>query len=270
MKKHTFGFNAPAQPKMSRDLQKEWSYDKKVVAPLNETETKEAVADLVKKSYVQVNRRYEDPAIPRQKFGLFSFIPSAGAQPDEKGFFGFAKIRGVFETEAEAEEHAEGLIRDVDSTNSVFTCIVGRPFPVVTSGFAHDVKEIDLQKEAEKAIAENVKAQRKKEKKKMDEIKDREEMLKKDVSDPDPEDAYVTLRVKLATLKFTTEEHHKKIAECAENMDRTRAEIIELERENPTWYGRCMDKYKKARAESGIPDDQEFSGFMKYILDVVE
>ena len=82
---------------------------------LEGTEMAAAVSSLNKKAFAQVDRQYADPPLKGQKIVLFSFMPSKGAKPDQDGWYGMAKVRGVFGNEDEANEHAEKLIRDHDA-----------------------------------------------------------------------------------------------------------------------------------------------------------
>lgn len=109
--------------------------------------------------FPRVNRRFVDP--PRAgepKFALFSYIDHPDVdmikfldeikdslKPKYKKQLtelqarpqlvkGVGKIRGAYVTQQEAETRAEEIVRDIDSANSVFTCIVGVPFPLLLRG----------------------------------------------------------------------------------------------------------------------------------------
>jgi hypothetical protein len=101
----------------------------------------------------------------------------------------------------------------------------------------------------------------------MDAIKEREEELKKDVKEPDPEDEYITTRVKLATLKFTFEEHIKKARECNELRKKCETDLLDLYDKNPEYEERYMERYLEGRKKANIPDDAEMPGFMAYMKD---
>ena len=84
---------------------------------LTEEEVKNAMNTLNNKKFenffLKVERRYADPVESMQRIGLFSFVPAKGATPNEKGVYGFAKLRGNYPTDQEANERAEYLIRNV-------------------------------------------------------------------------------------------------------------------------------------------------------------
>ena len=62
--------------------------------------------DFIKK-FLSVERRYADPVDALQRIGLISFTPAKGATPDSQGVYGFAKLRGNYPTDNEANERAE-------------------------------------------------------------------------------------------------------------------------------------------------------------------
>ena len=106
------------------------------VPPLTDQETKQAMSVLNNTSllsFPQVERRYADPPVEGQKIVLVSFVPAKGAQPDQHGVFGFAKVRGSYLTEHEANDRAEYLVKNVDSYHPIYHARVGQPFPLTES-----------------------------------------------------------------------------------------------------------------------------------------
>lgn len=243
---------------------------------LTEEEMKSAPSELFSPfQFRRVNRKLIDPQYPNEpKFILFSFIKAPNATCDEDGFFGVAKIRGAFFTEQEAAERAEKLIRDVDSTNSIYTCGMGIPFPLVVKGYAKELTEIDLQKKTENAISENVRAKRLMEQKEMNEIRERQQVLMKDEGKIDsvvnPEEQYVEQRVKLAHLRYAINEHIAKLAECRILEEKVKINLKERMKTNPEFEANYMDRYKRGRREVGISEDTDVSGFMKYMADPID
>jgi len=233
-----------------------------------------AISDLyVTKPYPKINRKFIDPPMQGEpRFALFSYVKAPDVAADKDGFFGVAKIRGVFYTADEADKRAEELIKSVDSVNSIFTCMVGVPFPLVCSGHATETTEVDLQQKTEVAITENAREKRQKEQKEMDEIKERRENLMKDV-DPNidkSEDTYVEQRVKLAHLKFNISEHEIKRKECIELKAKVLAYLIEKSKLNPEYEETYMKRYKEGRRAAHIPEDTDLTGFMKFMADPLE
>jgi hypothetical protein len=264
---------------------------------LSKEEVQVAKGELVKgvNAFPRVNRRFADPPIAGQpKFALWSYIDKPDTdmisfldkikdslKPEHKKQLaelnarpplvkGVGKIRGAYLTQREAEERAEEIVRDVDSTNSVFTCIVGVPFPLVTKGMSEEVSEIDLQNQTEHTIAQNVRKQRQKDQKEMEDIKRREEeLLRNAEKDPnaDDEENYIAQRVKLAHLRYSIAEHEKKQAECVENEKKVVKWLVDMKSRNPNFEKKYMEKYMAGRKAAHIPDDHDPEGFMKYMND---
>jgi hypothetical protein len=224
-------------------------------------------------TFPKINRKLVDPyRAGEPAFALFSYVKAPGATPDEKGFFGAAKIRGVFHSKEEADERAEELIRDVDSTNSIFTCLVGRPFPLIDEGCAIETNQVDLQKKTEDAIAINVREKRKKEQKEMDEIKDRQAELMRDVDPNKPIDegeTYTEQRTKLAHLRYQIGEHANKGLECEALRDKTIKWLLEASAKNPELEAAYFERYMNSRRKAGIPENYDTVGFMRYMVDPI-
>lgn len=247
------------------------------------------------KEFPRINRRFVDPHKPGDpKFALFSYIEYQDV--DMLNFFddikdtlkpkhkkqladlrarsqvpkGIGKIRGAYVTQEEANQRAEEIVRDIDSSNSVFTCIIGVPFPLVSEGMADELNEIDLQQQTEHAIAQNVRKQRRKEQKEMEDIRMREdELMRNAEKDPNADDQenYTTQRVKLAHLRYSIAEHTKKHAECIENEKNVVKWLMDMKSRNPQFEENYMEKYMFGRKAAHIPDDHELEGFMKFMND---
>lgn len=228
-----------------------------------------------KKLFRSVNRKLYDPVKPGEpRFALFSFAKASGATPDSDGFLGVAKIRGVFHTEQEAAERAEEIIRDVDSSNSIFTALCGVPFPLVVKGCANNLSEIDISKKVEKTISDNVRAKRKAEAKEIQEIEERRKALVNDDGtineSEDPEDMYVQQRVKLAHLRYAIKEHAAKLKECTEIEKSVRIHLNECKRDHPEYEENFVKRYQEGRRKAKIPESTDFGGFMKYFIDPID
>ena len=269
-----------------RDLENKWRPEQEV-PPLTKEETNEAMkiinnTDFVKK-FPSVDRTYADPAIPMQNFALFSFTPAKGATPNEKGVFGFAKVRGTYATDIEANQRAEFLIRNVDSYHQLYHLYVGRPFPITSSSkYSAETAEVDIRKETTRVISENIKEEKNKEQKTVKEMKEREEALlaesekaRKDdgKSNPevDPYEEYITLSVKKAQLSWTFLEHLKKIKEVREIILKTRNSLYNLDQEYPEFKDKYFEKYMDARKKSGLDENirDMQDNFMKYMIEDV-
>jgi len=258
-----------------RDLDNKWKPDQSV-APLSNDEAVEALKELNITSFVEkfpkVDRTYADPAISMQNYSLFSFIPAKGASPDEKGIFGFAKIRGTYQSEMEASQRAEYLIRNVDSYHKIFTVYTGRPFPLTeSSDYSSDVSEVDIKKDMAKNISHSIKDKKEEELKEIREIQQREKNLVEESKreEVDPYDEYITQRVKSAQLQFTYLEHQRKMAEVKGIILKTREVITELDEAHPTFKQSYYEKYMQARKDAGIKEDEKDTqaNFIKFLVE---
>ena len=247
------------------------------IPALSTSETDKAMEALndttfTKNEFRKVERRYVDPPLNLQNFGLFSFVPSRGAVPDKDGFFGFAKLRGNFDTVEESNERAEYLVKNVDSYHKIYHTYVGRPFPItVTSDYSKDVKEIDIHRKMADEISADVKKKREDEKKEITTIKEREKNLQKEVDkeNTDPTDIYTTLKTKKAQLSWTYLETLKKVEQMKQSIIKTKEEIEKMDLEDPSLSTMFYDKYMTARKEAGFEDDPDkvSDSFIKYMVE---
>jgi len=258
-----------------RDLNNKWKPDQSS-PPLTNDEANIAIETLNNTAFTdkfpKIDKTYSDPAIALQNIGLISFVPAKGATPNENGVFGFAKLRGNFASEMEANQRAEFLIRNVDSYHQIYHTYVGRPFPItISSSYSAETTEVDIRKETTKTISSSIKEKKEKEQQEVREIKEREELLlaesKRD--SPDEYENYITLRVKKAQLSFTYLEHLKKLDEIKSIIVKTREEVSKMDLENPTFKDTYYEKYMKAREEAGIKESTEErqDNFIKFLVE---
>ena len=248
---------------------------------LTDEQLSAATEQLVNTAFVSkfpvIDRNYADPPLNLQQIGLFSFIPAKGAKPNERGIYGFAKMRGNFATEIEANQRAELLIKDHDSTHTIFHTYVGRPFPItVKESYASETSEVDIRRDTVEAVSNTMKIKKDDDKRKAQEIQDREAELLADTSSTKEkelveQDDYITLKVKKAQLTWTYIEHVKKLKEVKEIIIRTRAQLVDIDASNPSLNEKYYEKYKDARVKAGLKvDDKALSeGFTKYLVEDV-
>ena len=264
-----------------RDKDNQWKPNQDAPS-LTLEETKIAYDDLNNnvfvKKFPEVERRYADPPLELQKIGLISFIPAKGASPNDKGVFGFAKLRGNFGTEIEANSRAEYLIRHVDSYHQIYHTYVGRPFPITASSdYSKEVSRVDLRKEMTEDISHDVKKKREKEEKDIEEIKNREQELltenkRREENPNDPElvlDEYITLRVKKAQLTWAYLDTEKKMKEMVTILAKTRLNIEEMEEKHPENKDKYFEKYMEARKRSGLDNARHEENFIKFMVEDV-
>ena len=233
--------------------------------PLSEEQLTVAVDALSSSLFPAVNRNFIDPAEPGPRFALFSFIPAVGATADDAGIYGYAKIRGAYDTSEEAFDRSESIIRCIDSTNSVFTTKIGHPFPVCTRGMAKDIKKVDVSERTGEAISKNVRAKRDAEQAEMRTMKDRENELKEDVSTEDPLQDYCTLRVKYATFKYEVERYRKQIADYVRLQRKCGSEIMALDECHHDFHCRYVERYYAGRRSAGLSATENLPAFLSHL-----
>ena len=260
-----------------RDRENKWRPEQGA-ADLTEEEVTNAISALdntaFTRKFPRVDRTYADPPISLQTVGLISFTPAKGATPNENGVFGFAKLRGNYASELEAQQRAEHIIRKIDSYHQIYHTYVGRPFPITASSkYSAETDEIDIRKEMTASVSSSIKSKKKDESKELEEMKQREEALlaesRKDPEDVDPYDNYITLRVKKAQLSWTYLEHAKKMKEVKDIIIDTRKRVAELEEQDSEFKEKYYAKYVKAREDVGLDMDSEKAGqnFMKFLVE---
>jgi hypothetical protein len=256
-----------------RDLTVRW----KPSSPceLNKTELKIAATELnnnsFTKTYPRSDRTYADPDINLQRYGLVSFVPAKGATPNKNGVFGFAKMRGNYSTEVEANQRAEFLIRTVDSYHKIYHTYVGRPFPITTlADFSKETVEVDMNESADSSFRNSVKTKKKEDEVVKEQIRKREKELLDDTQGKniDPYERYTTLNVKRAQLTWTYIEKIKQLVKLRVSILKCRDEIEVFDDGNPQFKEDYYEKYIEARKESGFKDDAEElqKSFIQYML----
>ncbi len=245
---------------------------------LTEEQVQEAMTELNNTAFIErfpaVESRFADPSVDMQNVGLISFVPAQGAKPNERGVFGFAKLRGNYPNPEEASERAEYLIRNVDSYHQIYHTFVGRPFPITASSdYSKEVNRVDLKKETTEAIRADVKAKREKEQREIEEIQAREKELLADVKKEKEEtiDRYTTLCTKKAQLTWTYIETKKRLEQMVGLIAKARHEIDVLNNRQPELKDQYLDKYMDARRQAGLSDEiaSDDQTFMRYLVEDV-
>jgi len=258
-----------------RDLNNKWR--PQVNEPsLSKEQTETALKELNVTSFTdkfpRVDRTYADPVIHLQTYGLISFIPAKGATPNERGIYGFAKLRGNYGSELEANQRAEYLISNVDSYHQIYHTYVGRPFPLTTSSdYSAETSEVEIRKDIAKNVSESIRGKRQDEQQQVKEIQEREKRLLEESKreEADPYEEYITQKVKLAQLSWTYLEHQKKMSEIKEIVIKTREIIKDMDDNHPTFKNDYFEKYMTARREAGIKESESEaqSNFIKFLVE---
>ena len=266
------------------------TWDRRGDKPPSEENVTSAVGVLVSDDLASFNMRetrFCDPPIVGQGLSLFSFVPAKNAMPDTNGVFGFAKIRGCFQEEADAMDRCKYLIRDVDSYHSVQTVRTGQPFPVVADArrFSRETSTVDMEKETGKQLQDDVKARRDHERSEIEGIKKREAEIRgqqaagadtggeEDESSSygeNPLERYTTLRMKRAQLLLTLVETKAKILEIRKLAWNTIDEVNRKDAEDPTFRNDYLARIASARKEIGIDDMVNPAPFFAFLGDDVD
>lgn len=243
--------------------------------PQLEAAEKALINTSIVSNYPEFERQFVDPPIPGQKFGLISFVPSKGATPDKDGVYGFAKLRGHYDTDHEAIDRARSLIQSVDSYHKISVYHVGRPVPItLNSEYAATTTKVDIKNKVVSTVSEDIKVKREKEKAEIEEMKRREKQLldeaKPDYT-PDPYEEYTTLRVKKAQLIWTYNRTMEQLEKVKASIIKTRAEIARMDTENPGYSKEHVDRYMAARKAAGIPDESTTEEtYMKFLVEDID
>lgn len=242
--------------------------------PLSDEEFLKAFNDLYvdnKKVYPSIERRFADPPIPYQRFVNISFIPTRGARPDKEGVYGMVKVRGCYDTEREASDRVEDLIRNHDSYHKIYTGRVGIPMPLTLADgkFSNAQEEIDVHKKISEEISATVKAKRDEERKEVETIQNRAKNLQSEVDKEgtDPETRYIDLRNKKAQLIYTYVKTREQLQTFKESIIKTFKEIKETDETNPEYRRTYFKKFIEARKSVGIKDVKLKDTFMEYLVE---
>jgi len=262
--------------------------------PLTQQEVEYAKKELVFPPYPVFNTRFSDGFIKKNdpSYALFSFIPRVNTNlllfykeiapllspeqqkklddlvNDQKYIHGVGKIRGAYVTVKEAEKASEKIIKNIDSTNSVFICKIGEPFPLVVRGFAEEVKKIDINNVVEKTMVENIKQKQARDKREIEEIRKREQQLNQPV-EMSPHisdlDNYITIRVRLAHTRYELDKIEQKNIELSAREKDCVSQLLELDSSDPSFEKEYMDRFNAGRESVGLNVDGKLESYLSYI-----
>lgn len=257
-------------------------------------ELENANRELSFKPYPVFNKRFSDNFIKKHdpQYALFSFIPRHNKKlymfnkeirhllnieqqaqiddmlDDEKFIYGVGKIRGAYNTILEAEDASDKIIQNIDSTNSVFICKIGEPFPLVTKGFSEEVKKIDVKNIIEQSMIENIRQKRVREQKEIEEIKHRQQQLAQPV-EASPYisdlDNYITMRVALANTRYEKDKIKQMSIDLSKRETDFVSKLLEMDKKNPDFEKDYMDRYMAGRKSVGLNTTENLEGYLSYI-----
>ena len=225
---------------------------------LSKKELERAMNELNLSSFRKLERGFTDPVIPNQNIALFSYEP---CDPNNKyGLFAFAKIRGVFSSEFEANQYARKIIKNFDSVNEIHHVRVGHPFPVGIK-FHGEYDNVILNEELEKAQnAIKVKT----EEREIEETRNFEQRKQQLFEDVDPDktksqlELYLTQRQKYAHIAVLYEEYREQLERMKGILQKTYLELTKLE--TPEILETYQDEYDRKKKECGLDKDSSVEG----------
>ena len=221
-----------------------------------------------------------DPEVLGQTIGLVSFIPSKDAKPDSEGSFGVMKLRGNFQTAAEAEKWCEMLIRDYDSYSVNQFLFVGREYPLMATNDIYNSqhKEEDLKDVMSKVVKTYLKELLEKREKEEKDMLERQSKLslnqeQKRVNTDKEEDKttieyYTLLNVKRAYNLYQLNETETTMKKSELVIENTENEIREMEVEFPDFKKEYLDRFIEAVKKAGNPEESDT--FIKHMIDEEE
>tara|TARA_B100000131_G_C18106255_1_gene607950 strand:- start:378 stop:1211 length:834 start_codon:yes stop_codon:yes gene_type:complete len=239
--------------------------------PLTDSQVESATADLVDKAHISMypaqERAFADPSIEDQDFCLVSFVPSVNAVPDKDGIYGMVKVRGTYNTLEKCDKRAEFLIREVDSIHKIFIAGVGKPFPITNvSTFSKDINRIKIQD----MLSQELKHEQTKQERELEEMREREKEIierntkpEEERNEIDPEEMYITNRVKKAQLTWTYINTMQKLKDMQANIINAREEIARLDKSNPELKDSYLERYNAALKKVNL--SQENDSFIMYL-----
>jgi hypothetical protein len=209
-------------------------------------------------------RHYEEPN--GQRFAVISWVPSTKGKPDPDNCYGLMRIGGCFSTQAEADRHAEKLLR-TDSTRAFLVTYVGLDFPLTTDDFGVLKRdEIDLETKTEDIETQNQRHIAELEEQKAREIEDARDNLLKDVSKKrtaDDLDSYIELCVKQAHSEAERSRALEQIEKCNRVVVATEPLLQHIIGLHPEYRELAAKSYASACQRVGI--DPEQSVVSKYL-----
>lgn len=236
--------------------------------PLSDDEVRAArEAGLINKTLVNTqfdafrrmrqSRQYQE--VNGQRFAVISWVPTTKGTPDPDNCYGLMRIGGCFATQAEADKHAEALLRK-DSTREFLVTYVGLDFPLTTDDFGVlKREEIDFQTKAEDIERQNTRRVEEVEEEKAREIEDAREQLLTDVTrkrTADDLDSYIELCVKQAHSEAERARALEQIEKCNRVVVATQPLLEHISSLHPEYKQEAAKKYEAACSRVGIDAKQ--------------
>lgn len=245
-------YNAPKSDPHFRDLSRE----ELSVASKELTDT-----SFLNLKFPRTRKLRVDSVVPQQNFFVCAFTPSKDARPDLDGCYGTLKFRGAYNTETEAKERSEFLVKNEDRFNENLIGIVGTEFPLSNeSKYCSKIDEVDIRSIIDRVQKDHLKSEKDKDKNEIKEIEDKQrellEDVKKDHSELEDMEYYITQKQKLASARILIEECQKKEKIASKVLRSCKTIINELDEKYPQYKKEYQKEYTSKLADIGLGVDK--------------
>jgi len=227
---------------------------------LTNDQVSDAKLSLVR-SFPRIERLQTDPKLHGQLYCVISY--NLFDKPLAHGVMGMMKCRGTFGTEAEAETHIANLLRNVDSQSMYFIGLVGTWMPIsMCEDSAEQTQEINLDPDqVEAAHNQQLKDQEAKDRKKAEQIVDREKQLREDTDprkkeDTDSIDYYITMIYGLRANESQLSHFKKGQKKVEKNIAKYKSEINRLNRKNPQYKNTWQNRQREVLQQMGVDENK--------------
>lgn len=210
----------------------------------------------MRQSFPRVSRSIKnDPPISGQQIVNISFYP---LEKPENGIYGLVRVRGVWPNEDLANQSADKIFKEHDSSAIIFSAGVGDliPFTLDTS-LAQKVEDIAVEngneyekKMREKLIQQNLEKDRKFSR----ELEERKKMALEEGSlddDPTTLEYYTKKKVAMRQIDQYISEYFERIESMKKSSKKLSLEVEELDSKYPTYSEKWLALYNEERKKMG-------------------
>lgn len=222
-------------------------------APLTSEQLAAAKEQLIVK-FPRVERLPVDPPIAGQNIGAFSFklLPKP-----VNGVYGFLKFRGAFGGMAEFQDHAENIIRTVDSKHTIWPYQQGRWMPITTNeDFVKETLQVGQNGELESIFNERETEEQKKAAANVKEIKSRERKLLEQARNAKPDndslEYYAQKVMQQQQLESWLEMMRKRKRDFLKSLNSSREDIARIDELHPEYIDQVDDMICKIKEDIGL------------------
>jgi len=213
--------------------------------------------------YPKVIRCLEDPPIPGQPLGTFSFYSYSGGprvlkvKDKEYRIYAWIKLRGNWNSKEQCVFESSKIIKKVDSFNSIKIAPVGVWIPLVEDDyFCKEFLDVRMNDEELHLRDEKVQDNKQKEEQIMRELREKENELKTtgDIHDDPKSLTYYTMRrVTRNMIKSEMERREKDLEVVRKKFEEVVRELASIDEEFPEYSREWMNLNNSERKKVGLP-----------------